>query len=55
VQVTTPEAVLTGVAEGVDEEGALLLRTPDGQLHRLAAGDVTLAGPRQKRGGNLSP
>jgi BirA family biotin operon repressor/biotin-[acetyl-CoA-carboxylase] ligase len=31
-----------GVAESVDEAGALLLRTPDGTLHRLLAGDVTL-------------
>jgi BirA family biotin operon repressor/biotin-[acetyl-CoA-carboxylase] ligase len=43
VQVTTPEGVLRGVAESVDEEGALLLRTPDGERRRLLAGDVTLA------------
>jgi len=46
VQVTTSEGVLTGVAESVDEDGALLLRTPDGGLHRLLAGDVTLAHAR---------
>jgi BirA family biotin operon repressor/biotin-[acetyl-CoA-carboxylase] ligase len=43
VQVTTPKRTLTGVAESVDGDGALLLRTPDGQLHRLLAGDVTLS------------
>jgi BirA family biotin operon repressor/biotin-[acetyl-CoA-carboxylase] ligase len=43
VAVTTSEEVLTGVAESVDEDGALLLRTPDGALRRLLAGDVTLA------------
>jgi BirA family biotin operon repressor/biotin-[acetyl-CoA-carboxylase] ligase len=43
VQVTTPEGVLRGTAESVDEEGALLLRTPDGERRRLLAGDVTLA------------
>lgn len=43
VKVTTSDEVLTGVAESVDEDGALHLRTPDGALHRLLAGDVTLA------------
>ncbi len=42
VKATTCEGVLTGVAESVDEDGALLLRTPDDVLHRLVAGDVTL-------------
>jgi biotin-(acetyl-CoA carboxylase) ligase len=32
------------MAEAIDEAGALLLRTDDGQLHRLLAGDVTLHG-----------
>jgi BirA family biotin operon repressor/biotin-[acetyl-CoA-carboxylase] ligase len=45
VKVTTSEGVLRGVAESVDEDGALLLRTPGGALHRLLAGDVTLARP----------
>jgi len=45
VQVATASGPLTGVAESVDEDGALLLRAPDGGLHRLAAGDVTLARP----------
>ena len=43
VEVTTSEGVLRGVAESVDEDGALLLRTPGGALRRLLAGDVTLA------------
>lgn len=43
VQAIMPDEILTGVAESVDEDGALLLRTPDGALHRLLAGDVTLA------------
>ncbi len=42
VRVSTPAGPLTGIAEGVDEDGALLLRTADGQVHRLLAGDVTL-------------
>ncbi len=43
VDVTTSDGILAGMAESVDEDGALLLRTPDGVLHRLLAGDVTLA------------
>lgn len=45
VQATTSEGTLAGIAEGVDEDGALLLRTSDGTLHRLTAGDVTLSRP----------
>jgi BirA family biotin operon repressor/biotin-[acetyl-CoA-carboxylase] ligase len=43
VQVVTPGGVLNGVAEGVDEEGALLLRTDDGSTRQLLTGDVTLS------------
>lgn len=35
---------LTGVAEGVDEWGQLLVRDATGALHTVAAGDVTLRG-----------
>ncbi len=46
VQATASHgATLTGIAEAVDEDGALLLRTSDGVLHRLLAGDVTLRYP----------
>jgi BirA family biotin operon repressor/biotin-[acetyl-CoA-carboxylase] ligase len=43
IQVSTADGSLTGVAESVDKDGALLLRSPDGKLIRLVAGDVTLA------------
>ena len=33
---------LIGIAEDVDEYGHLLLRTPDGKLHTLVEGDVSL-------------
>jgi BirA family biotin operon repressor/biotin-[acetyl-CoA-carboxylase] ligase len=49
VEVSTSEGSLAGVAEAVDEDGALLLRTPDGLRHRLLAGDVTLARPRRRQ------
>jgi BirA family biotin operon repressor/biotin-[acetyl-CoA-carboxylase] ligase len=42
VEAVSGRTVLRGLAEGVDESGALLLRTSDGTLHHLAAGDVTL-------------
>lgn len=34
---------ITGIAEGVDADGALLLRTADGHLQRIIAGDIELA------------
>lgn len=41
IQVATAEGTLHGMAEGVDENGALLLRTADGRLKRLLTGDTT--------------
>ncbi len=35
-----PDATLTGVAEGLDADGALRLRLADGRLRRITAGDV---------------
>ncbi len=43
IQVNTADGILDGVAEGVDENGALLLRTADGTLRRLFTGDITRA------------
>ena len=42
VQVSTPDVVLAGWAEGVDADGAFILRTADGQRKRIVVGDVTL-------------
>ncbi len=44
IQVATGQGPLEGIAEGVDRNGALLLRTDDGTVHRLLTGDVTLSG-----------
>ena len=35
---------LTGTAEAMDHTGALLVRTADGELHRVLAGDVSVRG-----------
>jgi BirA family biotin operon repressor/biotin-[acetyl-CoA-carboxylase] ligase len=42
VQVSGANEVWHGVAEDVDADGALLVRTADGALQRVLAGDVTL-------------
>jgi BirA family biotin operon repressor/biotin-[acetyl-CoA-carboxylase] ligase len=36
------DQTLSGLAQGVDADGALLLRTADGTVHRLLAADVSL-------------
>ena len=45
VRVSAPDGAVEGVAEGVDDEGALLLRLDDGTWRTLHAGAVTLAAP----------
>lgn len=42
VTVTNDQQRITGQAEDVDADGALLLRLPDGSVTRILAGDVTL-------------
>lgn len=42
VRAQTPAGVAAGIAESVDENGALLVRRADGALIELIAGDVTL-------------
>jgi BirA family biotin operon repressor/biotin-[acetyl-CoA-carboxylase] ligase len=40
VEVRLPQQTLSGIFESVNEEGALLLRRPDGERIAVAAGDV---------------
>lgn len=47
ISVTGIRETLNGVAEGIDGVGRLLLRTADGTLHALSAGDVSLRKPVQ--------
>ena len=42
VTVDTPQGTVGGWAEGVDADGALILRTNRGEHQRILAGDVTL-------------
>ncbi len=44
VTVTSTGAVLEGIAEWVDLDGALLVRLADGRLERVLAGDVSTRG-----------
>lgn len=44
VHVTGAATELTGLAEEMDETGALLVRTDDGVLHRVLSGDVSVRG-----------
>ena len=46
VVVRAGDEALEGLAEGVDPDGALLVRGAEGALHRVLAGDVTLRGGR---------
>jgi BirA family biotin operon repressor/biotin-[acetyl-CoA-carboxylase] ligase len=45
VDAVSGETTLSGVAEAVDESGALLLRAADGTVHRLLAAVVSLSRP----------
>src|SRR5208337_1734952 len=42
VTAATGEAELTGLAEGIDNEGLLILRLPDRSVMKINAGDVTI-------------
>jgi BirA family biotin operon repressor/biotin-[acetyl-CoA-carboxylase] ligase len=46
VHAQTGDNSIDGMAEAVDADGALLVRTPNGSVHRLLAGDVTLHGKK---------
>lgn len=46
VRVGTRDGVMQGLAEDVDADGALLVRTESGALKKVLVGDVTLRGQR---------
>jgi BirA family biotin operon repressor/biotin-[acetyl-CoA-carboxylase] ligase len=45
IRLSLPEGERSGVYEGIDERGCLVLRLADGTMQAIAAGDV-LTGPR---------
>ncbi len=47
VLVRTERRELRGIAEDIDESGALLVRTSEGQLERILAGDVEQLRPKK--------
>ena len=55
IQATWREEAYTGVAEGIDNLGNLLLRLEDGQLMTLTAGDVSLRLPRPESEAEARP
>ncbi len=46
VRVRTDRSELRGVAEDIDQDGALLVRTAEGKVERVLAGDVEQVRPR---------
>ncbi len=42
IRVNLNDQIVEGYADGIDDEGALLLRTADREVRRLLSGDVTL-------------
>jgi BirA family biotin operon repressor/biotin-[acetyl-CoA-carboxylase] ligase len=42
VRISFQEKELSGVAQGIDEDGALLVQLPGGKMERILAGDVTI-------------
>ncbi len=44
VSVQVGDSVTRGIAEAIDDEGALLVRSSSNQLHRVMGGDVSLHG-----------
>lgn len=48
VKVTMENKVFMGVAEGIDEEGLLILKLPDNSLMKVNAGDITMLRERGK-------
>ena len=44
VRVLDPQGEYTGISRGIDARGELLVETPDGELHRVYAGEVSVRG-----------
>ena len=44
VRVLDPQGEYTGISRGIDDRGELLVETPDGEVHRVYAGEVSVRG-----------
>ena len=44
VRVLDPAGEYTGTAQGINEEGELLVRCPDGTVEKVYAGEVSVRG-----------
>jgi BirA family biotin operon repressor/biotin-[acetyl-CoA-carboxylase] ligase len=44
IRVAEPGTEIAGLVVGLDEDGSLRIRLPDGDEHRVIAGDVTVVG-----------
>jgi biotin-(acetyl-CoA carboxylase) ligase len=42
VTVNSTDQAVHGLAESVDDEGALVVKGEDGMIHRIVAGDIAL-------------
>jgi BirA family biotin operon repressor/biotin-[acetyl-CoA-carboxylase] ligase len=55
IRMHAAQETIEGIAEGLDENGQLLLRTPDGNLRTMSAGEVSSRSPAGKSGSPSSP
>jgi len=46
ISVKTLERVISGIAEGISDEGELIVRFPSGSFEKVSAGDVTILNHR---------
>lgn len=44
VRVLDPQGEYTGISRGISDRGELLVETPDGEVHRVYAGEVSVRG-----------
>ncbi len=44
VKVMDPSEDIEGIARGIDDKGKLIVQTPDGELHHIYAGEVSVRG-----------
>lgn len=54
VRVETPQGTFTGSVTGIRDDGALLIREPEGAEMAVMAGDVIIIGGREKGGQDAS-